>query len=70
MPRVELGHKISSIQVCIIHQIGHIYLVSVSSPKAFAITPGEVEMLKFFFFHMSRHFPAIGIQISPFMDVL
>lgn len=48
VPRAELGHKISLIKVCIIHQIGHIYLVSVSFPKAFAITPGEVEMVKIF----------------------
>ena len=46
MPTAEPGHKIPSIKVCIIHQIGHINLVSVSFPKAFAITPGEVEMLK------------------------
>ena len=54
VPRAEPGHKISSIKVCIIHQIGHINLVSVSFPKAIAITPDEVEMLKIFF-HMSRH---------------
>ena len=56
VPTAEPGHKIPSIKVCIIHQIGHINLVSVSLPKAFAITPGEVEMLKKkkMFFHMIR----------------